>query len=314
VGDKSTIQSKTILVNSILAAVALYLPQVIEILGGESAKQFVESVGGPAGVYALQVTIVALTLLNVILRFATKQGVSAPALVKAVLDAVKKFRGLKTMLAIALLAGAISANAATFAFANFDAEEGRYETELHMINPTSASIPVPAFWDPYQIGFGLVTVKANSVHRTPQWPREGGGVASFEVPPGLIVYTQIRDPFGQIIRVPEVEPISNGEKAQFVDLCIDEEFASYVFVTSPEGSAVTVREFLDDVPTGVEHGILLSPGETAIPRLTAGNRATMEIGFRVGAPGLLAGDVYAFALISHKPKGEQFALLPIPTE
>jgi hypothetical protein len=93
-GEKNPAASKTVWINAILGAIGVWLPQVLEWLQGAGALDIAAQIGGPKAVLALQVAIVALTALNLILRFATKRGVSVAALVAGLAVAAKRLREL----------------------------------------------------------------------------------------------------------------------------------------------------------------------------------------------------------------------------
>ncbi len=194
------------------------------------------------------------------------------------------------------------------------ANHSGYSTSLVLVNPTGGEVKVPAFWGSYGVGGPALVVYPHATARGLTWPRTGGGVATIEVPDNLAAYTEVRDPNGQLIRIGSIAPVSDGSRIQFQDLISSSEFASYVFASAPSGSTIIVTSYRDDEPLGAEE-FRIPPGGTVIPLLATGaNRATVSIGSRIGAPGLLRGDVYAFALISHKPDGEQFAVAGTPVQ
>lgn len=182
--------------------------------------------------------------------------------------------------------------------------ESGYETTISITNPTDDPVAVPDFWTPFGYGGGTVVVEAKSTFRFGGWPRSGGGVASFDLPDSLDAYAEIRDPNGVIVRIADMGAPSGEEELPraFYDLLNDTEFRTFVFLYSPDGSAVTIRGYGESAEESRE--LFLSAGEVAISPLGDGiTRAEVSVGWRVGGS-YPVGHVYAFALISHQPGGE----------
>lgn len=228
---------------------------------------------------------------------------------------------VRKLLLAALCLCAVSAFAAevTLPYANFDG----YQTTLVLNNPTSQQIPVPDFWRPFSVGAGLPVVQPYSTFRFAMWPRDGGGVASFDVPDGLSAYVEVADPLRQITRVRSLVPASVDAAVQlqdllsavfscpYTDVCtvFDPGFRSYVFLSSPLGTALTLYEYRNDELLR-ETPIILRAGETAIPLMESNtNRVVVRLGLRVGA-NVPMNPVYVFGIISHKPDGEMLSVMP----
>lgn len=233
--------------------------------------------------------------------------------------------GLISLTVLALFFIASELKGETFPYANFDAGVARdravdhpanaYSTTLVINNPTSEPVTVPDFWRPFGVGGGEVTIQPHSTFRMEGWPREGGGVVSFDVPDELVAYVDVRDPFDQLAPIFDLgAPIVEGAPVQLMDLYRGEGFSTYLFLHAPEGSVLTVERWAEGKQEAMEQYVL-RPGETIIPLLALGTtRAVVSVGSRVGFPGP-RGPVYAFALISHSAsRGEQFAVMPLPLQ
>lgn len=188
------------------------------------------------------------------------------------------------------------------------ANHSGYFTSLVLINPSATEVKVPTFWPSYGVGGPAFVLDPFATARGLTWPKLGGGVAQIAIPDGVVAYTEVTDPNGQLARIGSIDALAAGERLQFQDLISSTEFASYLFVSSIDGSTVIVTSYDDGHALGAEE-FAIPAGGTVIPKLKDGaNRATVSIGSRIGAPNLKKGDVYAFALVSHLPAGEQFAV------
>jgi hypothetical protein len=208
------------------------------------------------------------------------------------------------MFCVAISAFAMSVFGAEVAlpYANFDG----YETTLTIANPTGEAIPVPDYWRPFGIGSQPVTVQSLSIRKEVGWPRNGGGIGTFDLPEGLHAKVQIKDPNGKIFDVLPLEAIGD-DVSYFFDIDRGDDFKAFVFIGSPDGSPFTFSEYGSDY--GLHASDELRPGEMRIFELRE-SMASVTRFIPVG-PSLYKGKLYCFVLISHQPDGEHVVVYPI---
>lgn len=185
-----------------------------------------------------------------------------------------------------------------------------YSTTVNYNNPTFSNVNIPNFYP--QFGARVVIPS----FRTTRFPCDAAGISivKLEVPSPLQAYAEIRDPNGVLVRIHGLVPLKAGSKVQLPDLLTDDGFKTYLFLLSPEGSLVTVRDYGDGQELG--SGVFrLEAGVTQIPTLPAGSdRATVQIGLTGLGAVHQTGDVYLFALISRQPRGEIHLVAPRSVE
>lgn len=178
-----------------------------------------------------------------------------------------------------------------------------YQTTLVGVNPTAAPLEIQLF--PGPVGSRPDVVAPHSVLREPAWAPVGGGVASLSAPDGLSLYTEVVDPVGVRVRIPDVGEARS--EARYYDLLVGDGYVSYVFIYSPAGGEVHVTQRVyDDAATVMILNFL--PGETkivaaSVPNLTitADTRWSRYVG---------EGKFQTVALMSRQPRGELLVGLP----
>lgn len=200
--------------------------------------------------------------------------------------------------ALVLFASSAHAGTVTLPFINGNG----FQSTFVMLNPTSAAATVSNFWEPTGVGAPPPAVQPHQAFRYDGYPRENGGVFDVDLP-DLPVYMEIRNPSGQIVRIPPISAVA-AAGGELFDLPTTGDFKTYLFLSTEEGSSVTATYYHDATRLSSEM-FILQKGETAIPEVPAGaNRAVITYGIGVGAPNLPSGPIYALALISHQPAGE----------
>lgn len=213
-------------------------------------------------------------------------------------------RHLLALVALALLLAACPAAAEgpqAFAYANLGAD---WSTQLRVVNPTPVTIfglqPFPRFGISMPVpGFAIAWVD--------RWPAEGGGVATVDVPPQLIAYTEVTNGNGNFARIAPLAAFTAPVQLQDVKGEL-EGFVAFLFLNAPGGGTLTVERYLDDQLLAAD-GAILGPGETVIQPLPGANRVVVKPGLgKIGTPIPPAAAFYAFALVVHQPLGE---LVPV---
>ena len=205
-------------------------------------------------------------------------------------------KGLGYLLLTLLVFTSITvANAGTFAYANFDV----YGTRFTFVNPTDEPITVPDFWTPFRVGGPTITIAPRSAEYFSAFPFAGGNVFTMDIPDGLEAYSEIQHQ-GLFMRIPDLgAPVKS---ASFYALKSNlANYASYVFIASPEGTSGKITGSHDGVEIGVTEFIVPTGGVVILEVPLGSTAATVTIGGAgYGYPGQQENPAYIFAFVTDR--------------
>ncbi len=186
-----------------------------------------------------------------------------------------------------LVAGSLVASPRHLLYSN----TGGNRTTLVLVNPTGASVPVPAFWAPIpepQLGSGTsiygtpVVLSPYQTFRFEDWPKAGGDIATVDVPEEMGAYTEIKDANGSILRVPQLDSFTGSVQLQ--DLLVGADQRAYLLVF---GDA-TVEWFHDGRSMGAAIADSVSGTVSVYAAPVGVNRAVVSVPLLGGSSGVAA--------------------------
>lgn len=198
---------------------------------------------------------------------------------------------------VCLTVSAFGANV-SLPVASFDG----YSTSVVYVNATDEPIPVPGVC---QIS-PCLQVGAKSVKKVRFYE---SGVATIDVPDGLVAYAEITDPRGLVVRVDDIG--AEITDADLYDFEQGGDWRSFLVLYSDEGTGVTLTFFDNAEPVGASQ-VLIPAGSPQVVEFPVGaNRVEASAGFAgIGCPGC-DGTFRVFGLMSHQPYGELLVVLPL---